>query len=216
MTHRYVVVHHIFIFNFMFSHFRFLDKFMTLTFAQVKAGHETWCHAHTRSNARKQAARQVLELEQQSEVIQIDTDFADIDKLFEEKGQGPHLLELDFFPTTAGGETQPSKRAGGQDTTAWIWQHNTMGKLVSRYPTQSGKGWDTGVLSRYLKSLKESKNKTAYDRAQHILALNCKQSLAVLQDLPEPLPVSRKDTVKQWVSAFLGSFFNETFQTNTS
>jgi hypothetical protein len=146
-------------------------------------------------------------------VIQIDTDFADIDKLFQEKGQGPHLLELDFFPTTAGGETQQSRCTGGQDTAPWIWQHSITEKLVSRYPTQSGKGWDTGVLSWYLKSLKESKSKTAYDQAQHILALNCKQLLVVLKDIPESCAPARKVMIKQQVSAFLGSSLNETCQT---
>jgi hypothetical protein len=150
----------------------------------VKAGHEAWVQANTASNAQKQAERQALEMEQRSEVVNIDADLTDVQKLFEEKGQGLHLLEMDFEPVTDGAVENPSAMTG-KPTVFWIWRHKLTEVEVWRYKTASGKSWDTGVLSHYLRSLTDSKNKVAYERAQEILKLNSKKDSMALKDTPE-------------------------------
>jgi hypothetical protein len=177
-------------------------KHLTLLPQQVKAGHEAWVQANTSSNARKQAKRQVLEMEQRSEVVNIDADLTDVHKLFEEKGQGSHLLEMDFEPVTDGAVENPSARTG-KPTVFWIWRHKLTEVEVRRYKTASGKSWDTGVLSCYLRSLTNSKNKVAYERAQEILKLNSKKDSMALKDTPEKRSIAREDMIKQWVSFFL-------------
>jgi hypothetical protein len=167
----------------------------------VKAGHEACVRANTSSNARKQAKRQALEMEQRSEVVNIDADLTDVHKLFEEKGQGSHLLEMDFEPVTDGAVEHPSTRTG-KATVFWIWRHKLTEVEVRRYKTASGKSWDTGVLSRYLRSLTESNNKVAYERAQEFLKLNSKKDSMALKDTPEKQSIARKDMIKQWVSFF--------------
>jgi predicted RNA-binding protein YlxR (DUF448 family) len=57
---------------------------------QVKVGHEAWVQANTQSNAQKQAKQRAFKTEQKSEVVDINVNFTDIHKLFEEKGQGSH------------------------------------------------------------------------------------------------------------------------------
>jgi ABC-type histidine transport system ATPase subunit len=91
-----------FLFSFLtisFSAFN-VYKHLTLLPEQVKAVHEAWVQANTLSNAQKQAKQQALEMEQRSEVVNIDRDLTDVHKLFEEKGQGLHLLDMDFEPVT--------------------------------------------------------------------------------------------------------------------
>jgi hypothetical protein len=149
---------------------------------QVKAGHEAWLQANTLSNAQKQAKQQALEMEQRSEVVNIDADWTDVHKLFEEKGQGSHLLEMDFEPVKDGAVENPSVRTG-KPTVFWTWRQKLM--EVWQYKTASGKSWYTGVLSCYLRSLTESKNKVAYERAQEILKLNSKKDSTALKDTTE-------------------------------
>jgi hypothetical protein len=72
----------------------------------------------------------------------------DVHKLFEEKGQGSHLLEIDFEPVTDGAVENPSARTG-KPTVFWIWRHKMMEVDVRRYKTASVKSWDTDVLSCY-------------------------------------------------------------------
>jgi hypothetical protein len=91
-------------------------------------------------------SRQLLEKLQQSEIINVDVDVNDINKLYEDKSHGKHMLELDFEPTTPGSITEPGNRTGNP-TTVWIWKHKLTGAEVRRYQTSSKKGWDTGVLS---------------------------------------------------------------------
>jgi hypothetical protein len=141
-------------------------------------------------------------MEQRSEVVNIDANLTDAHKLFEEKGQGSHLLDMDFEPVTDGGVENPSARTG-KPTVFWIWRHKMTEVEVQRYKTASKKSWDTGVLSRYLRSLTISKNKVAYERAQEILKLNSKKDSMALKDTPEKRSIARKDMIKQWVSFFL-------------
>jgi hypothetical protein len=100
-------------------------------------------------------------------------DFTDINKLFEEKGGGKHMLEFEFLPTTTKGVMEASPRLG-KPIRVWVWKHKLTEVEIRRYPTYSGKGWDTGVFSQYLWSLKVSLHNVAYKRAQQILSLNSK------------------------------------------
>lgn len=132
----------------------------------------------------------------------VDTCLADINKIFEEKGQGPHMLLIDFEPVTVGPVEYVSDRTG-KNTTRWTWRHKFTGVVVNRYPTRSGKSWDTGVLSHYLQTLHKSKDKVTSERAQHILQLNCKKSMkaSLNRDVAsEKMVLKREDVLKQWVS----------------
>jgi hypothetical protein len=90
-----------------------------------------------------------MELAQMAEVVDMDIDLSDINKLFEEKGIGRHLLEMEILPVTEEPVNYISKRTG-KPTKRWTFKHKTTGVKVNRYPTRSGKAFDTGVLSRYL------------------------------------------------------------------
>jgi hypothetical protein len=140
------------------------DKYLDLNFQQIKGGHESWCETNTRVNSRIQAMQQKMELAQMAEVVDVDIDLSNINKLFEEKGQGRHLLEMEFVLVMEGPVNYICKRMG-KPTKGW-----TMGvKVNTRYPTHSGKAFDTGVLLHYLQQLEESDSSVAFERAQHIV-----------------------------------------------
>jgi hypothetical protein len=146
-----------------------------------------------------------LEREQQSESVDdIQVDFSDINKLFEEKGQGPHLLELEFEPVTPAPVEYISNRTG-KETVRWTFRHKLTKTEVNRYRTKSGKSFDTGVLSHCLQSLKVSKDRVAYERAKLILQLNGKKTSTTLKDDATNVnrTLNREDLVKQWVSTCL-------------
>ena len=146
---------------------------MTLPVGQVKDAHQVWIAHHTRRNTRKQSEKDELKKKQAPEVI-IDADLEDINKLFEEKGTGPHMLELDFEPAAEAPVTYVSDRTR-KSTTHWAWRHKYTKVVVKRYPTTSGKAWDTGALSDYLrKRITEKQHRVGYQRAKQIIKLNTK------------------------------------------
>jgi hypothetical protein len=150
-----------------------------------------------------QAIWHQLELSQKSQVVDVDVDLDDIHKLFADKGQGPHMLLIKFEAKTAEPVICLSLRSG-QDVNVWIWKHKITDAEVCRYLTASGKGYDAGVLLRYLRGLKETTNKVAYKPAQVILLLNSKKSVVDLtQSSPSKPPPSRDTLLKQWVSCFV-------------
>jgi hypothetical protein len=170
---------------------------------QVKVGHERWCEITTLVNTRLQAIWHQLELSQKSQVVDVDVDLDDIHKLFADKGQGPHMLLIEFEAKTAESVICPSLRTG-RDVNVWIWKHKITDAEACRYLTASGKGYDTGVLSRYLRGLKETTDKVAYEHAQVILLLNSIKSVVDLTQLsPSKPPPSRDPLLKQWVSCFV-------------
>jgi hypothetical protein len=169
-----------------------------IMFEQVMVGHEEWCDTNTRVNTRIQAVRQELENSQKA-IVDVDAEVDDINMLYEEKGLGPHLLLIDFVQTTPNAVQYPSNHLG-KEVTAWIWKHRITGAEVRRFPTQSGKGFNTGVLSRYLQGLKPTTNKAAYECAQLILLLNSKKTVVDLTaSSPSKPALSRGDLLKQWV-----------------
>jgi hypothetical protein len=176
---------------------------MNLNLEQMKAGHKRWYKTNMRVNTRLQAIRHQLELSQKSQVVDVNVDLDDIHKLVADKGQGLHMLLIEFEPKTDEPVICPSLHTG-QDVNVWIWKHKMTDAEVCRYLTASGKGYDTGVLSHYLRGLKETTNKVAYERAQVILLLNSKKSVVDLtQSSPSKPPPSRDALLKQWLSCLV-------------
>jgi hypothetical protein len=173
-------------------------QFLTLRVDQIKTAHDRWCDANARSNTRKQQEREKTEREQEVVEIDQDADLTDINALFSEHGQGPHLLELEFELTTENPIEYTSKITGNL-TKCWTWCHKMTKVEVKRYRTQSLKSYDTGGLSSNLKKITERQNRQAFQRAQHILKLNSKNGRKV--DVPgQTVVVDRETLVKQWVS----------------
>jgi hypothetical protein len=162
-----------------------------------------WYEANGRANTRKSIERQRLEREQQGDVVEVEVDLTDINNLFSERGQGPHMLEMEFEPTTATAEEYVSRRTG-KLTQRWAWKHKLTKNNVQRYRTKSGKSFDTGVLSHYLKMITEVDDRVAFIRAQRILELNGTKSRTVVEAMKDPTRiVSREVLLKQWVSGDL-------------
>jgi hypothetical protein len=68
---------------------------------------------------------------------------------------------------------------------------------------KSGKSFDTGVLSQYLRLLKaDRQNNVASERASHILQLNSKRGGRNVNNVPQRV-VNCESLLKQWVSYFL-------------
>jgi hypothetical protein len=172
------------------------DKFMTLKIEQVQQAHELWVQANVRANDRKTQERERLEREDNFGDEE-EVDMEDIKKLFSEKGPGPHMLELDFEAMTLEAITYQSVRTG-KPTTSWSWKHRLTGVEVKRYPTKSGKSFDTGVLSSYLSHLKKIKDRVAYERAVLILSLNTKGGKSVKDAVASS--ATREELLRQWVS----------------
>jgi hypothetical protein len=107
------------------------NKFLDLPIEQVKVAAKLWYQANARSNTRKSIERERLEREQRGDVIEVEVDLTDIDKLFAEQGQGRHMLEIEFEPTTET-EVEYVSRRTGKLTKRWTWKHKLMGTTVHR------------------------------------------------------------------------------------
>jgi hypothetical protein len=138
---------------------------MTLDVDQVSEAHEIWVWYNARCYDRRQRERERAKQQQEPEVIDEDADVSDITKLYTERKQGSHLLELEFEPATDGPEEYVSPRTG-KLTQCWKWKHKRTGVEIKRFLSKSGKSWDTGKLSNYLKTLKESDDKIAYQASK--------------------------------------------------
>lgn len=144
-----------------------------------------------------------MEALQEQETIDIEekVDMSDINELFGEKGRGPHLLEMEFEPVTDEPEAYVSARTGNE-TQCWRWRHLITGAVLKRFLSKSGKSWDTGKLSSYLRGLKENDNNRAYERAVYILKLNAKHFL-IRNGVSVPHRVgsgaAKEELVRQWI-----------------
>ena len=173
---------------------------MRLPADQVQEAHERWYQANARFNTRKQLERESALKEQELQAVSQTADFSDINELFKDLGRGPHMLELDFEPLTKDPTVYVSSRTGNE-TKCWKWRHKYTGKEVSRYPTSSGKSYDTGVLSIILNRLNQRTHKIAFERARHILRLNSKKGQANVELGAVAVPKKdREELLKQWVS----------------
>jgi hypothetical protein len=180
---------------------------MRLSSDLIQDAHELWVQANARSNSKKTLSRERLTKEQQERTPGNDeVDLTDINDLFAEKGRGPHLLEMDFEPMTTDALSFMSVRTN-KETKVWKWKHKYTGRIVSRYPTSSGKSFDTGVLSIALQKLNRHTHKIAFERARHILRLNSKNGQVLMADTEDgfaiAVPVNRDVIVGQWVSVQL-------------
>ena len=192
-----------FVFFFIqFTHPVFIFQYMTLDLEQIKDAHEVWFHANSRVNERKQSERNEALKEQESKASKEKADFTDINVLLGEKGQGPHLLELEFEPVMDEPEEYISSRTG-KTTQCWSWRHKLTGAVLKRFTSATGKSWDTGKLSSYLRKLVGNENKIASQRAEYILKLNSKhirRKAGVCVSVRVPTGDEKQNLVKQWVS----------------
>jgi hypothetical protein len=186
-------------------------QFLTLEFNQVKTDHELWYQALHRCNAREQRQREEIEKEQQPEAAEQKADLTDIDKLFTEKGTGPHMYELEFEPCTP----QPIEYASTSTnsnklTRRWDWKHKVTGVIIKRYTSQTGNSFDTGRLSNYLRErIKKQQYPVAFERGQHICLLNDRKRGVKgqkQQGHEVAMIVNREELVKQWVRLFACCF----------
>jgi hypothetical protein len=139
--------------------------------------HELWQDALGKVNAFRYTERQALlasadgrEPLSSNSNSHSSVDLSDIDSFFELEGKGPKLLEFEFDPVTK--DPVPYVNKGGRPSFFWWWSHRLTGNAVKRFSSSTGKSFDTGRLTKFLKQLKEHTNPIAYARAQHILRLN--------------------------------------------
>lgn len=97
-------------------------------------------------------------------------DMEDIDVFFQKNGRGSHLLEYDFTPDTP--EPVSDTTENGHPSQFWCWTHKHTRVSVKRYSTASGKSFDSGRLSKYLKIISQREFPLGYARARKILSLN--------------------------------------------
>jgi methionine aminopeptidase len=171
-----------------------------LKIEDVKEAEEAWFKANARSDTRKSVKRQRLEREAKGDVIDVEVDLTNINDLFDKKGQGLHMLEMEFKPTTETPLKPYVSTQTGKQTTKWTWRHKMTEVEIHRYKTKSGKSFDTGVLSQYLRLLKaDGQNSVASECTSHILQLNSKRRGRNVNDVPQRV-VNCESFLKQWVS----------------
>jgi hypothetical protein len=184
---------------------------MRLSSDLIPSAHELWFEANARSNSKKQLERErVINEQKEDDPSNCEVDLTDINDLFAEKGRGPHMLEMDFEPMTVHAQSFVSTRTS-KETKVWKWKHKYTGRVVSRYPSSSGKSFDTGVLSIALQKLNDRTHRIAYERARHILRLNSKNGQFSMAEpdvgVAIAVPVNRESMVAQWVSLLLFCMF---------
>jgi hypothetical protein len=164
----------------LFLYILSLNKYLNDEANGVKAAAKAFYQSNSWSNQRKANEQERLEREQQGDAEDdVDVDVNDINKLFEERSHGWHMLEMEFEPTTETPVEPYTSNWTGRLTTKWTWRHKFTKEPVHRYKTKLGKSFDTGVLSGYLQSLRERTNKVAFEQAKLILWRNGKKSGAV-------------------------------------
>lgn len=161
--------------------------------------HERWQEANGMVNAAIYTKKMELLKSQVTDVDAIEEfDFSDIDALFESEGRGTHLLEHEFEPFTKDPEQYTNEN--GEIKMKWKWVHKLTLKQFYRHQSNSGKSFDSGRLSKFLKDLKKHHHPLAYARAQHILVLNGSQKQVVSNDTLSPaLPLDRRVLLAQQV-----------------
>jgi hypothetical protein len=173
---------------------------MSFPIASLKAAHESWQTANARNNARIYDVQKALLAAQASgDPDEVDlTKFDDIDEYFQKFGKGPHLLEYEFSPDTEE-PVEYTREKCGRLSRYWRWTHKLTNAKVKRFASASGKGFDSGRLSKVLGQISERSHPLAYARAQRILFLN--DSPCVHNSVEELIAVSidRKELLRQQV-----------------
>lgn len=193
--------------NFTNKHHRsFFLQYMELPLEQVKAAHERWVLANSRATTKRNQIK--ADLKKKQNPINVDddedADLSDINKLFAEKKNGPHMLENEFEPVSDEICTYKSDRTG-KFTKHWKWKHKLTGHVVKRYPRPNGVGWDSGTLSGYLKALTADQHKAAFQRADLVIKLNTPNQIKVPKGTSSETATNRRRLFHQWVSVSCGS-----------
>ena len=144
--------------------------------SKLKEAHDLWYKHNTRNNLRlieREKEREVKKEESIKEANNDDGpfDMSDIDQAYNDFGRGPHLIELDWAPTTK----TPSKYRGtsGETKYRWIWKHKLTEALITRFKLQGEVKWDTSKLYHYgTHILNCHKFPKAYDCYLHVRGLN--------------------------------------------
>ena len=174
---------------------------MELPLDQVKAAHERWVAANARANTKRLKIKRDLKQRQEPIVLdeQEDADLTDINDLFAEKKNGPHMAENEFEPVSNEISEYESDRTR-KITRHWKWKHKLTKHVVKRFPTPSGTGWDTGCLWEYLRKITEEQHKAAYQRAVHVIKLNNPNKPKVPKGKSKETAAEREKLFRQWVS----------------
>ena len=149
---------------------------MSYPTAQLDESHEIWQQALGRCNARDFIEREQLKAATStacviSSVVVPLVDVSDIDDFFQLEGKCPKLLEFEFIPGSPD-PTVYTEAKTGRKSSFWFWNHKITDHQVKRFASSSGKSFDTGVLTKYLRRIKKNLYPTAWARAQHILQLS--------------------------------------------
>jgi hypothetical protein len=182
---------------------------MIYPIGDLESTHEIWQQAQARVNAHDYTERQTLlaitsgtSSNANNKISNPDIDLTDIDTFFQAEGKGPKLLEFEFEPATPLPISYEDK--SGRPSSYWFWKHKMTGQSVKRFANISGKSFDTGRLTKFLKGLKASSFPVAHARAQHILQLNESIREQVVDGAAAPLALDRKTLLGQQVRHLVG------------
>lgn len=157
-----------------FETFKETEEPQTMSYptSDIDKRHEAWNKATAKCNAKIYLEKNALLSARKGDPKLANTafDMGDIDVFFQEHGCGSHLLEYDFTPDTP--KAVPYTTENGQQSSYWRWTHKHTKISVKRYATASGKSFDSGRLSKYLRGISQQQFPLGYARAQKILLLN--------------------------------------------
>jgi hypothetical protein len=185
-----------------FESFKEGDEVQTMQYntSELDAAHDLWHSANAKVKARLFVERERLQRIQDSAKVDDNVAYSmeDIEEFFQKHGKGSHLLEYDFTPNTP--EPVPYRNAEGKMSIYHCWTHKHTKYIVKRYASASGKGVDSGRLSKYLRRIKESVHPLAYARAKKILDLNETMLHEQSDEVAAvSVPLDRKGQLKQQV-----------------
>jgi hypothetical protein len=149
---------------------------MAFPVANLKAAHESWQTANARNNARIYEVQKALLAAQASgDPDEVDlVNFPDIEDYFQKWGKGPHLLEFEFKPDTEE-PVEYTREKCGRVSRYWRWSHKLTNTVVKRFASASGKGFDSGRLSKVLSSISQ--------RSPHVFGTVVRRQQLLLQSI---------------------------------
>lgn len=159
-----------------FEYFKETEEVQLMSFplSSIDESHELWSKALGHTNAVAFVERERMEKIAKATVVSSEDaignfDMKDIDEMFTKEGKGPLLLEMDFKPDTP--TWIPYINTKGENSAYWHWSHKLTGKSLKRFQAKTGKSFDTGKLSKYLKVLaKDTSHPLAAARAKKFLS----------------------------------------------
>jgi hypothetical protein len=181
-------------------------EFMDYPTGDLKKSNEIWHKAlgytNKLANDEKARLREAARGMVQPPSATTEFDFSDIDTLYERRGKGPHLLELDFVQVDA--ECTPYINRNEEQSSWWMWAHRLTGQKCKRFVNDGGKSYDTGKLVKYMKRIKQHQHPLAFARAKRIMFLNKVDNPVPAEETEVAcLPMNRIDLIRQQVSQLL-------------